>query len=212
MLGRFDEARVILAEIRTDLAERGAKLPLAATTGEASADLELLAGNPAAAAEFGAEGCRLLEELRDRGYLSTQTARVARILYELDRLDEADAWAERAAELGASDDATTQMVWRQAKAKVLARRGAHTEAERLAHEAAAIAEKTDQLNSQGDANADLAEVLLLNGKADEAIAALEQALQRYERKENLVMAQRMRDRLAGAAAQISGAKIGGVEA
>ena len=45
-------------------------------TAEASADLELLAGNAAAAAEFGFQGCRQLEELGDKGYLSTQTASV----------------------------------------------------------------------------------------------------------------------------------------
>ena len=70
------------------------------------------------------------------------------------------------------------------------------EAERLAREAVAIGEGTDALNWQGDAYADLAEVLLLGGKAEEAAAALERALDRYERKGNLVMAQRMRDRLA----------------
>jgi hypothetical protein len=39
-----------------------------------------------------------------------------------------------------------------------------------------------------------AEVLRLAGKSDEAAAALEQALGRYERKGILVMAGRMRDR------------------
>jgi hypothetical protein len=38
-------------------------------------------------------------------------------------------------------------------------------------------------------------VLLLGGKADEAVTALEQALERYERKGNLVMAGRARARL-----------------
>ena len=92
------------------------------------------------------------------------------------------------------------MLSRQARAKVLARRGEHAEAERLAREAVAIGATTEHLNAQGDANADLAEVLLLGGKADEAAAALEQALDRYERKGNLVMARRMRDRLAAAVA------------
>ena len=78
---------------------------------------------------------------------------------------------------------------------MLARRGEHAEAERLAREAVAIGEGTDILDRQGDAHADLAEVLLLSGKAGEATAALEQALDRYERKGNLVMAERMRDRL-----------------
>ena len=67
--------------------------------------VELWAGDPAAAAEFGAEGCRLLEELGEQSFLSTAAGNLARALYALDRLDEADAWAGRAAELGASDDA-----------------------------------------------------------------------------------------------------------
>ena len=90
------------------------------------------------------------------------------------------------------------MLWRQVRAKVRARRGEHVEAERLALEAVAIGEGTDVLNSQGDAHADLAEVLMLSGKAVEAAAALEQALDRYERKGNLVMARRARARLEAA--------------
>ena len=122
------------------------------------------------------------------------------MLYVLDRLDDADAWAGRAIQLGASDDAETQMLWRQVRAKVLARRGEHAEAERLAREAVTIGEGTDMLNGQGDAYADLAEVLQLSGKAGEAAAELERALDRYERKGNLVMARRIRDRLAAAVA------------
>ena len=49
---------------------------------------------------------------------------------------------------------------------------------------------------QGDAHADLAEVLMLGGKPDEAHVALEQALDRYERKGNLVSANRTETRLA----------------
>ena len=44
--------------------------------------------------------------------------------------------------------------------------------------------------------ADLAEVLVLGEKHDEAIAALEQALARYERKGNLVSGASARERLA----------------
>jgi thioredoxin-like negative regulator of GroEL len=88
------------------------------------------------------------------------------------------------------------MSCRQVRAKVLARRGEHAEAERLAREAVAMGEGTDHLDAQGDANADLAEVFLLAGKPDEASAALEQALEHYERKGNLVSAQRVRERLA----------------
>jgi class 3 adenylate cyclase/tetratricopeptide (TPR) repeat protein len=203
MLGRFDEARAILAGVRAELSERGRGIPLAVTTGWTSVDVELLADDPSAAAELGAEGCRLFDELGEKGFLSTAAGKLAQALYALDRLEEADAWADRAAKLGASDDAFTQMLWRQVRAKVLAHRGEHAEAEQLAHEAVTIGEATDMLDKQGDTYADLAEVFLLIRQADEAATALEQALDRYERKGNLVMAGRTRERLA-AAGSVSG--------
>ena len=196
MLGRFDEARAILNETRAQLAERGGGIHLAMATGMDSVDVELLAGDPAAAAELGAEGCRLFEELGDKSIFSTAAGKLAQALCALDRLEEADAWAGRAAELGASDDALTQMLWRQVRAKVLARRGQHAEAERLAREAVAVCEKTDQLDAQGDVYADQAEVLSLAGRPEEAGAALEHALSCYERKGNLVSTQRTQTRLA----------------
>jgi tetratricopeptide (TPR) repeat protein len=195
MLGRFAEARGILAETRAELAERGARMVLATTAGIAWA-VELLAGDPAAAAELAAEGCRLFEDLGNVGFLSNAAGNLAQALYALDRLEEADAWAGRAAELAASDDAINQMLWRQARAKVLARRGEYPEAQRLAHEAVAIGEKTDLLDDQGEAYADLGVVLSLAGKEDEAARALEQALARYERKGNLVSTRRAQTRLA----------------
>jgi hypothetical protein len=71
-----------------------------------------------------------------------------------------------------------------------------TVATRAAREAVAVAENTDWLDGQGDAYADLAEVLTLASKPDEAGAALEQALARYRRKGNLVSAHRTKTRLA----------------
>ncbi len=200
MLGRFDEARAILTEARAQFAERGGGVLLAQATAFLSVWVERWAGDPSAAYEFGAAGVRLLDELGEQAALSTAAGELAQSLYALERLDEADAWAGRTAELGASDDVATQMLWRQVRAKLVARRGEHAEAEQLAREAVAIGAKTEALNDQGDAYADLAEVLQLGGKDDEARAALEQALDRYERKENLVMARRMRDRLAAAVA------------
>jgi len=60
----------------------------------------------------------------------------------------------------------------------------------------ATGEDTDMLDAQGDACADLAELLSLADRPKEATEALEQALARYERKGNLVMAQRAQMRLA----------------
>jgi hypothetical protein len=64
------------------------------------------------------------------------------------------------------------------------------------HEAVAIVERTDALNFQGYALTDLAEVLRAAGRSREAAAALEQALERYERKQNLAMVTQLRPKLA----------------
>ena len=194
--GGFDEARELLAASRVELAERGGSLILGGLFAIESNVVEQLAGNAAAAAEFGAHGCSVLEQLGDEGFLSSAASCLAQALYRLDRLDEAHTWASRAAELGASDDALNQMNWRPVVAKVHARRGDQQEAERLAREAVAIAETTDDISGQGDVYADLAEVLELGGKHNEAIAALEHALARYQRKGNVVSAASTRERLA----------------
>ena len=103
----------------------------------------------------------------------------------------------------ASDDLVTQVLWRQVQALVHAHRGEHAEAERLAREAVAIAERTDGLNYQGDAFCDLAEVLAAAGRTDEAAEALEQALERYERKKNLAMVAQVTPRLEKLRAGVS---------
>jgi class 3 adenylate cyclase/tetratricopeptide (TPR) repeat protein len=197
MLGRFDEARAILAEDRAALAERGGGVLLANITAFESAWVELWAGDPAAAAGFAAEGWRLHTEQGESFALPFAAATVSRTLYELGRFDEAEAWADRAAELPGSVLAkSAQLVERQVRAKLLARRGEHAEAERLVRAAVTVSDGTEMLDAQGDAHADLAEVLLLGGKVDEAAASLRNALERYERKENLAMADRTRARLA----------------
>jgi tetratricopeptide (TPR) repeat protein len=194
-LGCFDDARALVTELRAELADRGGGIPLALLSSQLFLEVELLAGDPEAAVELGEEGCRTLDELGERAYLSTSAGNLAQALYAANRLDRAFAWAARGAEVGASDDAITQMLWREVKAKVLAHRGEHEEAERLAHEAVSIGEVTDLLHEQANSYADLAEVLLLTGKPDESMAALEQALERYERKGTIVSAERTRARL-----------------
>ena len=59
----------------------------------------------------------------------------------------------------------------------------------------AICDETEMLDAQGDVYADLGEVLVLAGRAEEAAEALGEALARYERKGNVVMAARTRERL-----------------
>jgi len=194
-IGRFADAREILSDLRARFADQGSTIMLGLTEGHVSAEVELLADDPAAAAEFAERGCRLLEQTGDKAWLSTSLGILAQAQYQLGRLDEAASSAARAAELGASDDAITQMLWRQVTAKVLARRGESDEAERLADEAIAIGNDTDMLDGVGDAHLDMAEVLTLAGRTDQAGEALQQALTLYERKGTLVKVERTRTRL-----------------
>ena len=87
------------------------------------------------------------------------------------------------------------MLWRPVQAKVLARRGASDEAELLAREAVAVGEQTDMLHYLALGYADLAEVLQVAGRLEDAAEAFEQALVRFELKESLAGASRVRGRL-----------------
>jgi class 3 adenylate cyclase/tetratricopeptide (TPR) repeat protein len=202
MLGRIDEARALFADVQAELAERGGASVVVAALLAYGLVIELHAGDPAAAAAAGEESCRLRAELGRWAEFSTVAAALAGAYCELGRLDDAEGWAARGAERGAADDAITPMLWRQARARVLARRGEHDEAESLAREAVEIAETTEDLGSKAETRADLGEVLTLAGRPRDAAEALEQALVRFETKENLVMAGRMRERLAALRAEV----------
>ena len=73
-----------------------------------------------------------------------------------------------------------------------ARRGQHAEGERLAQEAVELASRTQNLEGQANAHADLGEVLALAGRPREAADAYEEAVARYERKGDVVSAGRVR--------------------
>jgi class 3 adenylate cyclase len=122
---------------------------------------------------------------------------LGRELCALGRFDEAEALARRGREL-AADDNIDSGLWRQVQARVLAHRGEHSEAERLAREAVARVDQSDNLPWQGDAWCELAEVLEAAGRRDAAIDAWHEAHDRYERKGIIPLARRVRERLAAA--------------
>jgi class 3 adenylate cyclase len=193
MQGHFDEARAIAAEADSRMAEIS-PLIVASLRALMSPFIEALAGDYEAAARLGRQGCLALEECGEKAWLSTAAPLLGQYLLAIDRDAEADEWADRGRQIGAAGDRLTQMLWRQVKAKVLARRGEHEEAERLAREARDWSEGTEMLSWTADVYADLAEVLALAGKHEDAGVALGQAGQLYERKGNVVMAERMRAR------------------
>ncbi|HEU6445010.1 MAG TPA: tetratricopeptide repeat protein, partial [Gaiellaceae bacterium] len=189
--GRFREARALLAEARARNQELGAR-GVEALQAEAAWIVESYADDHGAAEQAIRAGCRLLEETGASGFLATQAAELACTLCALENDEEAEEWARRSAALAASDDVWTQMLWRQALARVAARRGQLAEAERLAREAVALGGETDLLTAVGDALTVLAAVLRLAGRQREAAAQAKRALGLYERKGNTVMAAQAR--------------------
>jgi ATP/maltotriose-dependent transcriptional regulator MalT len=181
---------------RERLRDQCATIGYSLVTGQVAADIELLGDDPATAAELSQESCAILEQTAERAWLSTIVGVLARALHRLDHLDEADAEATRAAELGSSDDRLTQLLWRQTRAKVAARRGNHKDAHRLAVEAVAIGEHMDAPNYRGDSYAALAEVLLLAGRNADAAEQLSRAAQQYDQKGNVVSRDHALERLA----------------
>jgi hypothetical protein len=60
-----------------------------------------------------------------------------------------------------------------------------------------LGEPTDMLSTRGDALRDLADVLMLAGRPDEALGALDEAAALYERKGNLASLRRVREAATG---------------
>jgi len=195
MRRHFDEARALLAAADAAAAERGEAV-WRAGGGMAAWEVETLAGDANAAEVAARDTCALLEELGDTAFRSLAAGQLAASLYALGRFDESQAWTQSAEELSSTDDAVSQMLWRQVRAKLLARNGRHADAERLAREAVELSQATDMLNWQANALGDLAEVYVITGRLDDGRAQLEQAVALYEQKGNLVSGAKARSTLA----------------
>jgi class 3 adenylate cyclase/tetratricopeptide (TPR) repeat protein len=179
-LGRFDEARPLLAETVAQLKERGMRLHVAVFMQEAW-EIEMLAGDHAAAERAARQGCEQLERLGEHSFLSTQACELAEALYALGRYDEAGQWALRGLELGGRDDLLTQAMGRGVRSRILARKGQASAALALAEEADSLARTSDSPWIQGDAALDLAEVLHLAGDRVRAAEMTQRAIECYQR-------------------------------
>jgi len=191
MLDRIDEAWAIALPAEERLRELGLT-----TSGEWLGEIAVLAGDYEAAAGYLGDACAGLEANGNFAELSTYAPARGRVLCELGRFDEAEPLATLGRDLGLDDDLTTQVLWRLVAARVKAHRGDYAEAENLVREAIELAAQTDCRGLHGDVQCDLAEVLEAAGRRDEAVAAWREALGHYERKEQLPLARRVRERLS----------------
>jgi DNA-binding SARP family transcriptional activator len=179
LAGEFDEARDLLAQGNAVLGELGRMQSIVPFH---EAGVELLAGRPEEAERRLRPGYEQLEAMGERALLPTVGAILAQALAEQGADEEAERLCLRAEQDTAAEDLVTRAMCLGVRARVLARRGELREAEALARDAIALAESTDLLIDQGDAQLALADVLANAARAAEANAARAAALQRYERK------------------------------
>jgi predicted ATPase/class 3 adenylate cyclase len=195
MTGDIDEGRALVASAKTKLRDVGA-VEMASAAGSRAAFIEAMAGDWAAAEREAQEGYDPLQAIGDKSYLSTAAGELAVAVYEQGRDEEAERLAAECRDLAASEDVISQILWRSVRGRVLARRGQAAEGEALLREALALVEQTDMLNEQGATLLGLADVLVRAGRVADAREATAKALRRYERKGNVVSAERARAALA----------------
>jgi class 3 adenylate cyclase/predicted ATPase len=195
MGGRFDEARELIGEAETIAEELGLQTFLAAGVLRSAGEIELLAGNTAAAERLLARGGEILEQERDWGHFTSLAGLQAEALVAEGRAEEALERIETAERHLLEDDTDAQIVLLRARSLLAANLGSLDEAEGFARRANERAERTDDLSLRGGVLADLATLHELSGRPEEAKAALEEALALFEQKGNVVMAKRVRERL-----------------
>jgi class 3 adenylate cyclase/tetratricopeptide (TPR) repeat protein len=193
--GSFDEARDLLDRAQQVFDELGLSLKRAASMWVAYVDF--LAGDSAAAERELTRGYYELERMGEKSQFSTTAGLLARAVCDQGRLEEAQRYTLVSEEAASADDVASQVLWRATRARVLARQGDFEQADRLAREAVDLAEQTDWLDLQADSLVDLADVLRVAGRADQAEGALGRAIALYQAKGNTVSVARARERLEG---------------
>jgi hypothetical protein len=168
--GATDEGRALTASARTIFEDLGQPLSVLALLAPLEMDLEASAGNLDAAVRIGRASFEALADYPGSAYSTTRAAQLADLL-----LDAGDAGAAEPfvafAEVNALDaDVLVQFLSRSARARLLARAGAHAEAEEFARAGVAIAALTDALRDRARAHFALADVLRLSGRSAEADA------------------------------------------
>jgi tetratricopeptide (TPR) repeat protein len=174
----------------------GAKLQSALCATLVAGQIELIAGDLAAAERHTRDGYETLRTMGEGGYLSTVTGMLAETVYAQGRLGEAEQLAEEARALAGADDIDIQVRWRATQAKLHARRGEFDAARRLVEEAEALISPTSWAVRQAEVLTDKAKVSQLAGAPAEAAASLHKALRIYEDKRAVALAERTRAALA----------------
>jgi class 3 adenylate cyclase/tetratricopeptide (TPR) repeat protein len=187
MAMRFEQAQELYARARRLDEELGSRFSGAAHHLH-GATIAKLSGDPVGVEAELRAAYDVLREMGEEGLQSTVAGRLGSALYELERFADADEITTYAQHITPFHDIASMVLWQSTRARLLARSGDYEQGIRLAESAVALIETTDALNDHAETFLDLAEVLRLSRRPDEALAAIERARGKFEAKGNIAAA------------------------
>ena len=149
-----------------------------------------MAGDPSAAEQILREGHQALRAMGERGDRANIVTLLAEATYAQGRFDQALRLTEEGEALAGAGDFDAQGRWRATRAKLLARRGQFGAAARLAEEAVALVPVTSGAPQRAEFLLAQAEVARLAGALGQAEACLRRALQFYQDRRMVALAER----------------------
>ncbi|MEX2274946.1 MAG: AAA family ATPase [Actinomycetota bacterium] len=189
--GRLDEARAADDKASTIVADLGLDRDLA-VRGERSGTVRMLVGDVEGAEHDLREGLDLAERADDDATTARIAAALAHVLEDRGNYGDAVRLTEIAEQHAPMHDIVARVRWRTARARALAHGGSLSQANVLAREAVRLADQTDHAELRATALVELAEVLRLTGRRNEAVPLVRRALRAFTRKGADVRAARAR--------------------
>jgi tetratricopeptide (TPR) repeat protein len=193
MVGCFAKARALAAEQKRIFEDLGQRF-MAARFAFAIGSVEILAEDlPAAEREFLA-GYDLFAAMGEHSQSLSFSAMIARVVYDQGRYEEAELWVETA-EAGSKENVpfgARPLLSRTVHAKVLARGGDFERAEALARRTLQEHKGSDEIEERAVMLMDLAEILVLAERREDAVPVVEEATRLYDQKGHLIGARKTR--------------------
>ncbi|MCV7436618.1 AAA family ATPase [Mycobacterium seoulense] len=188
--GRAAAARRMIDSARRTVTELGLRHALLEVE-QFAGIVELVVDEPAAAEQYLRKAYNGFRRMGLDADTAETAALLGRTCLALDRDAEADELCAESERL-AGHALKASIAWRTLRARLLSRRGDHDQARRVAEQAVALAERTDALVDHGDACLGLATALGAAGDVAGARSAAERAVELYERKGAVALAERAR--------------------
>ena len=148
--------------------------------------IHLWRGDASAAEQELRPAYEMLKRIGEQSHFSSLAHALATVLYAQGLYADAEQMTQECEAAAAQTTCTPRSSGARSGRRRSRAETRSTTALLLAHEAVVLAQESDFLPAHADALADLAEVLRLAGREDEARAALEEAIVLYEQKGNLL--------------------------